>query len=138
MFYDTPYSSLIYIIRSVAILFEYNHMIKKLLIYLIKKYVYLELQSGYYNVLLFYCNPFKYYLDSNRLPSSQDKICLKLYKYLISLNIYYFEDDIFYNDIFNKILYNNSDKYENILIIKIKNQQEIWRQRRLFILLCIL
>ena len=105
--------------------YQYNKNTKKILIYLIKKYKSLEIYSKYDSNILYHFN---------RPVYNNNKLIIKIYKYLLSLNIYYTKYNTYYEiPIYNIIL---NKKY--LLIIKIKNQQEIWRKRRLFILLCIL
>jgi hypothetical protein len=108
---------------------KYNKNTKKTLIYLIKKFKSLEIYSiNDYNILNYFNLAGKYY-----------KIHYKIYKYILSLNIYYTKYNTYYE---TKISPPNQYIYTKInlelLIMKIKNKQEIWRSRRLFILLCIL
>ena len=97
------------------------------IIYIIKKYKSLEIYSSAdTNILNFFNLP----LFGNT------KLSLKIYKYLLSLNIYYTKCNTYYPRRTYRILsmINNT----NLILNKINNQQEIWRKRRLFILLCIL
>ena len=110
---------------------KYYKNIKKLVIYIIKKYKSLEIytsENDNDNNILFYFNP------TNMLST---KMSFKIYKYLLSLNIYYAKYNTYYETPPYEIILNNRNK-KDLLIIKIQNQQEIWRNRRLFILLCIL
>ena len=119
-FYDyTLIEIIIFIICRVNKLVNvYNKNLKKILIYIIKKYKSLEYYStNNMNIL------FIYSLNTK-------KICLKIYKYLLSLNIYYKKYNTYYETPYNNTMENK--------LIKIKQQQEIWRSRKVFILLCIL
>jgi hypothetical protein len=120
-YYD--YKLFLFINYIVINLDHLDYSYKNILIYLIKEYRFIAIHKIWGEQFMYKLTPIIYY---NRLNC-------KLYKYILSFNIYYKK----YNTPpYNIILWENTKN--NLLFIKIQNQQEIWRCRRLFILLCIL
>jgi hypothetical protein len=106
---------------------KYNKKIKHLFIYIIKKYKLYELYTiSNYNM----CN----YISPNMKIRKQ--LSYEVFKYFISFNIYFNKNNTYYE--YPVIINSNGfDTKYDLLLLKTKKNQDIWRKRRLFILLCL-
>ena len=107
---------------------NYESIIKKIVISIIKKHKYFEIYyMSFYNYLHYF----------NPVHIINTKMGIKLYKYILSLNIYYTKYNTYYFTPTNFInIYKKNKNINNL--IKINTQHKIWQHKRLFILLCIL